>query len=201
MFRIFFLVLAAIGIALAVAYPFVVQNFGGYELGRHNVYSKSQGFLPVEVELTEKEAPVRVLVDFSTSTKINAVTASAKLGMTVLRNGSRSVQEELEFIHSTPGENSVHSGSFVYRATGGTIHPVGTETYAFAFTLMSGATLNPDDIVMILMASAIEWDPRAQLIGYILLAVGLIGFIIATVGRGKQTELHNPQKWGRGDDD
>ena len=201
MFRFIFLILAAIGIALAVAYPFVVQNFGGYELSRHDIYSKSRGFQPVEVQLTEEEAPVRVLVDFTTSTKVNAVMASAKLGMTVLRNGQKSVREELEFIHSTPGENSVHSGSFVYRATGGTIHPVGTETYAFAFAMLGEATLTPNGVELILMASAIEWDPRAQLVGYILLAFGLIGFVIATVGRGKKTEIHNPQKWGRGDGD
>lgn len=194
------MIVAAIGIALAVIYPFVVQNFGGYELERHQVYSPAHGFSVTEVSLTPDEAPIGVLVDYVSSTQVNAVMASAALAMTVLRNGERSIEQTLEFVHSTPGENSVHSGSFAYRASGGVIQPVGTETFSFAFLPIGEATLKPDKVELILMASAIEWDPRAQLFGYAMMALGFIGFVVATVGKGKKTEIHNPQKWGRGDD-
>ncbi len=195
--RKFFVLLGIIGLALSVAYPFIVQNFGGYELARFDIYSKCDGFVPVEIDLSADEAPVRVLVDFSTVAQVNAAMASAKLLMAVTRDGGSAEEEELEFNHSTPGENSVHSGSFVYRATGGAVHPVGTEKYEFSFSLVSGATLKPENVEMILMASAIEWDPRMQLIGYVLLAIGMVGFVISTVGKGKKTEIHDPQKWGR----
>lgn len=200
MFRFLFLIIAAIGIVLAVIYPFVVQNFGGYELERHQVYSGANGFSAVEVTLTSEEAPVRVLVDYVSSTQVNAVMASAALAMTVLRNGEKAIEQTLEFVHSSPGENSVQSGSFSYRASGGVIHPVGTETFSFAFTPVGETTLKPDSVELILMASAIEWEPRAQLLGYVMMALGFIGFVIATVGKGKKTEIHNPQKWGRGGD-
>ena len=183
--RFLFLFPAFIGVVLAVVYPFAVQNFGVHELARYRIYSKSDGFLPVKVELSAEEAPVRVLVDFATTAKIDAAPASAWLAVTVLRNGQRESEGTLQFIRSTPEESGVHSGGFVYRATGGSIHPVGTETYSFVFSPMSGATLMPETVEMILHTSTIGWDPRAQLLGYVLMAAGLIGFVVSRVGRGR----------------
>ncbi|MEX0344731.1 MAG: hypothetical protein AB3N20_07410 [Rhizobiaceae bacterium] len=198
--RKFFVLLGIIGLALAIAYPFVVQNFGGYRIGSHEVFSPGGGFKSIEVELSDEEDPVRILVDYHSSTQVNAVMASATLAMSVEREGGRVLSKELEFTHSTPGEDSVQSGSYVYRATGGVIHPVGVETYRFSFQQTAEAALKPDRIELILMASAIEWDPRGQLLGYVLLAAGMIGFVISTVGRGKKKNTE-PPKWGRGESD
>lgn len=198
--RKFFVLLGMIGLALAIAYPFIVQNFGGYRIGSHDVYSRDTGLNAVEVELSDEEDPVRILVDYHSSTQVNAVMASATLTMNVERQGGQVLTKQLEFAHSTPGEDSVQSGSYVYRATGGVIHPVGTETYRFSFQQTAETTLKPDRIELILMASAIEWDPRGQLLGYVLLAAGMIGFVISTVGRGKKNPPE-PRKWGRGEAD
>lgn len=195
--RFAFLIIAIVGIALAVIYPFVVQNFGGYELSRHQIYSVSDGFSPVEVELSENDAPIVLLVDFTTTANVDPVTASAGLSMSVLRNGERRADQVLEFIHNTPGENSVEAGSFVYRASGGAIHPVGAETYALSFAMRDGATLEPARIDLILMASSILWDPRIQLIGYVLMAVGVIGFVLVMVRRGGTPKQPKPPQWGR----
>lgn len=194
--RMMFLILVLVGLVLAIAYPFAVQNLGGYDIGQYEVYAPDTGFVPIEVELSDEEDPVRILVDYHTSSRLNAVMASAKLSLTVLRGSERAFTRELEFIHSTPGENSVHSGRYVIRLTGGIINPVGTESYTFAFSPLGESKLVPDRIQMILKASAIEWNPGVQILGYCILAVGALGFIVLLV-RGRRG-TSQPRRWGRG---
>ncbi|MEZ5811013.1 MAG: hypothetical protein R3D45_06300 [Rhizobiaceae bacterium] len=193
--RIFFLILVLIGLVLAIAYPFAAQNLGGYDIGQYEVYSTETGFVPVEMELSDEEDPVRILVDYYTSTRLNAVMASAKLSLTVLRGPEREFTRELEFIHSTPGENSVHSGRTVIRLTGGIINPVGTQRYTFAFSPVGESKLVPDRIQMILKASAIEWNPSVQILGYGIWAIGAAGFIVLLI-RGRRGAAQR-QRWGR----
>ncbi len=184
--RKFFIILGIAGLVLAVIYPFAVQNFGGYRLGAHEVYSSGGGFRTVDVELSDEEDPVRILVDYHSNSKTSSVMASATLSIRVESDGKEMIARDLEFIHSTPGEDSVHTGNYVYRATAGVIHPVGVKTYHFSFEPKKGTSLTPDRVELILMASAIEWDPRGQLLGYGLLALGMIGFVISTVGKGNK---------------
>lgn len=199
MFRILSPILAGVGLLLAAIYPFAVQNFGGDELSRHQVFSKTTGFSTVNVALSEDEAPIRALIDYSSSTQINAVSASAALKMKLLVDGAKASEKTLEFVHSTPGENSVHSGSVVYRANGGVIYPIGSQRFQFAFSPVGDATLKPDEIELILMASAIEWDPRAQLVGYGLMIIGIVGFVMSTVLGKRGRQPNKATRWGRSD--
>lgn len=200
MLRILFLLLTIAGILAGIAYPFVVQNFGGYEVARRFVPVANEGFRAVEIELNSVDSPVRVLVDYTSRSQVNAVMASAELEMVVSHDRSVVARERLRFVHSTPGEGSVQSGRYVYRATGGIVELPESGAYVFRFALVGETTLQPESVELIVMASAIEWDPRVQPVGYALMALGFVGFIIAMTQRSKTRPAAKPRpRWGRQD--
>lgn len=196
--RLAFLLTAAAGAILAIAYPYAIGNLGGYEIGRHPVYSADEGFRTVTVRLGETEALVRVEVELVARQSANATETAFALDMVVLRDGETYMRGPIEFSDPAPADGNVQSGRLIYRART-IIDPVLPGEYVFAFEPTAAMGFEPESATLLLTAPAIEWDARVQPIGYVLLVIGIVGLVISIARPGRQRPAGTPRpRWGRG---
>ena len=198
---LFFLILLA-GIAVGVAYPWAMTNFSGHEIGSYRVFEQGR-FKPVTVALSAGDAPVRVLVDLTARAERIVSQQRTVLTLTAA-TGSRTVlASTLQFNHAdNPRQVSPQLPDKIFRDEAGVIETVSPGAYLF--TVGPG---DADDIPMravdlVLRSGAGEIDSRARPVGYGLIAVGLIGFLLTLAFGGRRPENPNskppPPRWGRG---
>lgn len=200
--RILFLLIFLVGLALGVGYPFMVENAPRREIGSWPVYDRASGFQKVEATLTERDAPVRVLVDLVSSGAPRF--SSDRIALTITADhGSRTVlAKALSFAEAPPHSESPQSAQRVFRDEAGVIPEV--EDGAYLFTVGPG---DADDLglvsaIVVLQSGGLAYDERVQPIGFMLMAAGFVGFVIALRrGGGGRPQNPNsqppPPRWGR----
>lgn len=198
--RAFFILLLIAGIGGALVYPWATQNFAGAELGTYRVFERGSGFKPVDVQLQPEDAPVRVLVDLSSSLQPAARNSETVLTITVAAGSETILAKHLNFIDVSAGRDDDVTGN-IYRDDAGLIEDVTAGSYRF--------TVGPGDVddipisrvELVLRAGASEWDHRAQPIGFVAMAIGFIGLVLTF--RRAETPPQNPNsqppppRWGR----
>jgi hypothetical protein len=198
--RIVFLLVLLAGIALGVVYPWAVSNFSGTEIGRFEVYDRAGGFRPAEATLSSSHAPVRVFVDM---VSVGAVTLSGErtaLTLTASREGRTVLASELTFAHQEPRPDSPQAAGIIYRDIAGEITPVQDGRYTFVVGPGDAEGIEIRSVAVVLRARALAMDERAPPIGYVLIAIGFVGFAL-TFGRkrpGNPNSQPPPPRWGRG---
>ncbi|MEX0408436.1 hypothetical protein ABGN05_22500 [Aquibium sp. LZ166] len=198
--RFFFLIILLAGLALGVGYPWAVRNVSGYEIGIFPVFGQGSGFTPAEVALAPSEAPVSVAVEMQTSTPFTTEEGTAVLTITAITDGRTVLVAPVSF-ENAASKSASPQGGIVYRADVATIDPVdGDENYVFTVERADVEELPLVRVSLILNAGAFDLDARAVPIGYILILVGLVGFVAMFRRRrilNRKVAAEQP-KWGRG---
>ncbi|MGB3391076.1 MAG: hypothetical protein WBA88_24200 [Pseudaminobacter sp.] len=200
--RFLFLLVLLAGAALGVFYPWFVNNFSGHEVGTWRAYERASGFKPVVAQLSASDMPVRVLVD------LTAVGAPALVGtrtvvtLTAATNGRTVLADTLSFQGSRVRDESPQTNEKIFRAEAGVI--TAGEGGSYTFTLGPGDAEGIDmhAVDLILRGGAAPLDERAQPVGFSLMAIGVVGFVIAMrrrrgAGRQNPNSQPPPPRWGR----
>lgn len=198
---IFFLILLA-GLALGVGTQFYANNFGGRELGTWRVYDQGRTFQPFQTNLSSSDAPLHVIVDLTTIGTPTFAQDRTVLTLTVGHNNTTVLADTLDYVNARPRENSPQIPDRIFRAFAGPIASLETGNYVFTLGLGDADRINIRQVDVILRADATPFDPRLQPVGYAMIAVGVIGFVLAARrrrsgdGDGGSAAPPSP-RWGR----
>ena len=199
MIRILFLLILIGGLALGIAYPLLMQNVSGHAIGSYTVYERTTGFRPLEVALVPEDAPLRVLVDMTSIGSLVVPDSATVLTLTASVDGRTVLADTLTFIREDTRNDSPQSGAVVHRDEAGVIDPVEAGPYTFVVGPGDAEGIEMRKVEVVLRGGVMEADRRAAPIGYVLMVVGFVGFVLS-YRRGDSGRNSEPPKprWGRG---
>jgi hypothetical protein len=200
--RFLFLLVLLAGAALGVFHPWFVNNFSGHELGTWQAYDRATGFKPVSVGLASADMPVRVLVDVTTVGEPALVGSRTVVTITAATDGRTVLADTLSFHGSRVRDNSPQTNEKIFRAEAGVISGEPGGNYIFTLGPGDAEEIDMQAIDLVLRADAADLDERAQPIGFSLMAIGVIGLVIAMRrrrgGAGQNPNSQPPApRWGR----
>jgi hypothetical protein len=200
--RFLFALILFAGVGVGAIYPWAMSNFSGHEIGTWRVYEQGR-FKPVTVALSSSDEPVRVLVDLTAKAARIVSQQQTVLTLTAATNGRTVLTSTLQFNHSDPREASPQLPDKIFRDEAGLIPVVSPGPYVFTVGPGDAEGIEMRSVDLILRSGVGEVDKRAQPVGFSLMAVGLIGFVLALRrGGGGRPENPNsqppPPRWGRG---
>lgn len=201
--RLFFLLVLLAGLGMGFIYPWSISNFSGREIGTWPVYSQGR-FEPVEVQLAQTDAPVRVLVDLTTDANDLFAPVGAVLTITASEGGKTVLAETLRFAgESQIRDKSPQVAQKVARDDAGVIAEVHDGNYRFVVDRGDAEAPQIKAVDLVLRAGSGEVDARFQPIGISLMAVGFIGLVLAFRRKRSATPQNPnsqppPPRWGRG---
>jgi hypothetical protein len=201
--RIFFFLVLLAGVALGFGYPLAIEKLAVRDLGMWHAYDNATGYQPVDVPLRAGDAPVRVSVELVTVGQPNLAGNGAVLTLTADVGGRTVLAEPLTFEGAAPRETNPQTEERAYRAVAGVIGEVEDATYTFTFGPGDAEDVSVSSAELVLQSEPIAADRRIQSAGFMLTAIGFIGFVLALRRRGGGTPS-NPnsqppaRRWGRG---
>lgn len=202
--RFLFVLILLAGTGIGVIYPWAMTNFSGHEIGTWRVYEQGR-FKPLTVPLSGRDAPVRVLVDLTARAERIVSQQRTVLTLTAATNGRTVLASTLQFNHSdNPRQASPQLPDKIFRDEAGLIPAVSPGPYTFTVGPGDAEDIPMRAVDLILRSGVGEIDGRARPVGFSLMAVGLIGLVLAMRfgGRGGRPENPNsqppPPRWGRG---
>lgn len=200
--RFLFALILFAGVGIGAIYPWAMSNFSGHEIGTWRVYEQGR-FKPVTVALNSSDEPVRVLVDLTARAERIVSQQRTVLTLTAATNGRTVLASTLQFNHSdNPRQASPQLPDKIFRDEAGLIPVVSPGPYVFTVGPGDAEGIEMRSVDLILRSGVGEVDKRAQPVGFSLMAVGLIGFVLALRhGGGGRPENPNsqppPPRWGR----
>jgi hypothetical protein len=198
---IFFLILLA-GAGAAFGYPRYVTNFSGREIGTWPVFERGGQFQPVTTRLSRDDEPVRVLVDMTAVAPPEFAQAGTALTITASTGDGRTVlAEPLSFSEAKPQEKSPQLREKIYRDEAGILTDITGGDYTIVVGQGDAEGIQIRSVDLILRAGAGAIDPRAEPVGYALLAIGFIGLVLSLRRRRGESNPNSqppPPRWGRG---
>ncbi|MER9622220.1 hypothetical protein NKI98_12430 [Mesorhizobium sp. M0222] len=200
--RFLFVLILLAGAAIGFVYPWAMSNFSGHEIGTWRVYDQGR-FRPVTVTLKAGDAPVRVLVDLTAKAERIVSQQRTVLTLTAATAGRTVLASMLQFNHAdNPRQVSPQLPDKIFRDEAGVIETVSPGAYLFTAGPGDADDIPIRAVDLILRSGAGEIDQRARPVGYGLMAVGLIGFLLTLAFGGRRPENPNskppPPRWGRG---
>jgi len=200
--RLLFLLILIIGASVGIAYPWAIQNFSGKEIGTWRVFQRIEGFKPVQAELDDTDAPVRVFLDMTSTGMQTFGPDRTVLTVTAATQGRTVLAETVTFATSTPRTDSPQSGEQLYRDDAGLIREIDPGPYTFTVGPGDADGIDMKFVDLTLRSGAGEYDQRAQPVGFALMGVGFIGLVLALRRGGNRPDNPNSQppapRWGRG---
>lgn len=188
------------GGALSFVYPWAAANFSGYEVGTWRVYERERGFTPAEASLAAPDAPVFATLELATQGPLARSGDEPVLTVTADAGGKTVLAQTLVFDEVEPSVVNPQAGGHLYRLRFARIDPVEGDRYLFTFGPGVAAQEQLVSADLVLVAGAFDLDPRAIPAGYVLMAVGLVGFV-ASLRRRRPDNPNSgppPPRWGRG---
>ncbi len=123
------------------------------------------------------------------------------LTLTAAIGGRTVLAETIGFVNVTPRSDSPQSGDQIYRDEAGVMTKLDSGDYLFTVGPGDADGIEMRSVDLILRRGAAEPDPRAMPVGYVLMAVGAVGFVIALTRGGKRPGNPNSKppvpRWGR----
>ncbi|MEO9340512.1 hypothetical protein ABFT80_24175 [Mesorhizobium sp. SB112] len=201
--RFISILLLLAGAAAAIFYPWVVGNFSGEELGRWRLYDRASGFTPVQVSLQSDAAPVRVLIDMATTSAPRVKGATAALTLTADRGGRTVLATAMSFTDAMIRDDAPQTGRKIFRDDAGFIDDFDDGDYLFTAGPGDADGIVMDTVDLVLRGNALVLDTRYPPAGFLMMALGAVGFIFSLRRRRSRPENPNsqppPPRWGRGD--
>ena len=190
------------GAAIGIFYPWAMSNFSGHAIGTYRVYEGGR-FRPATVQLAASDAPVRVLVDLTARAERVAGQQRTVLTLTAANGGRTALASALSFNHTdNPRQASPQLPDKIFRDEAGVIQTVSPGPYLFTVGPGDADDIPIRAVDLVLRAGTGEIDRRARPVGYGLIAVGLLGFLLSlrSGGGGPQNPNSQPPapRWGRG---
>lgn len=200
--RFLFALILFAGVGIGALYPWAMSNFSGHEIGTWRVYEQGR-FTPVTVALNNSDQPVRVLVDLTARAERIVSQQRTVLTLTAAANGRTVLASTLQFNHAdNPRQVSPQLPDKIFRDEAGLIPSVSPGPYVFTVGPGDAEGIAIRSVDLVLRSGVGEVDKRAQPVGFSLMAVGLIGFVL-TLRRGGGGRPENPNsqppppRWGR----
>jgi hypothetical protein len=201
MMRLLFQLIFLVGAAIGFGYPYVIRNFSGHEIGTWRVYDSVGGFRSIEPTLGATDAPVRVLIDVTSSAAPLAAEDAAILTITAAAGGRTVLAETIGLAGAAMRDDTPQTLQKIYRIDAGAIAEVEDGIHTFTLGPGDAEGIDMESVDLILLAGAGAYDQRAQPLGFSLMAIGFIGFVLA-MRRGRPERNLNSQppkpRWGRG---
>ncbi|MEI9428947.1 hypothetical protein [Mesorhizobium sp. Cs1299R1N3] len=200
--RFLFVLILLSGTGIGLIYPWAMTNFSGREIGTWRVYEQGR-FRPLTISLKDRDAPVRVLVDLTARAERIVSQQRTVLTLTAATNGRTVLASTLQFNHvDNPRQASPQLPDKIFRDEAGLIATVSPGAYLFTVGPGDAEDIPMRAVDLVLRSGVGEIDGRARPIGFTLMAVGLIGFLLSLRSGGGRPENPNsqppPPHWGRG---
>lgn len=194
MLRIFFALVLVAGVALGIVYPRMSGNAEGEEIGRWRIYEAGTGLRTVEIGL-EHARPLTVGAELrSGDTLSDGPDAAALTAVARDASGAEVLREPFSMTGAAVLE-SPQSRVQLYRAAAG-ILDVADGTYRFEIDMSDDIPSSLLTVDLVLGTVAEPLDPRLQPAGFVMMAIGVIGFVLA-LRRRRENPNSKPPKWGR----
>ena len=200
MLRFFFLLLILAGAALGIGYPWAASNVAGYEIGTWRAFDRDAGFIPVETNIAPSEAPVSITVDLRASRALDRNAGEPVLFMEATgEDGAPVISAALDFADAETRTINPQSGETAYREVAARLAFVDRDRYRFVLRPADGIAEKLVSVDLTLNAGAFDLDPRAIPAGFIMIAVGVVGFAASLFRRRRENPNSKPPpRWGRG---
>lgn len=200
--RFLFVLILLAGTGIGLLYPWAMTNFSGREIGTWRVFEQGR-FKPLTVSLSGRDAPVRVLVDLTARAERIVSQQRTVLTLTAASNGRTVLASTLQFSHvDNPRQASPQLPDKIFRDDAGVIASVNSGPYVFTVGPGDAEDIPMRAVDLILRSGVGETDRRARPVGFSLMAVGLIGFLLSLRSAGGRPDNPNsqppPPRWGRG---
>jgi hypothetical protein len=200
--RFLFVLILLVGTGIGLIYPWAMTNFSGREIGTWRVYEQGR-FKPVTVSLSSRDAPVRVLVDLTARAERIVSQQRTVLTLTAATNGRTVLASTLQFNHvDNPRQVSPQLPDKIFRDEAGVIATVSPGPYIFTVGPGDAEDIPMRAVDLVLRSGVGETDRRARPVGFSLMAIGLIGFLLTLRFGGSRPDNPNsqppPPRWGRG---
>ena len=198
--RFVFLLMILIGAGLGIAYPWAASNVSGQEVGTWRVFERDSGFTPAQVTLATTETPVLTTVDLRADGALIRSDTKPLLTMNVTGDGEYVTSVVMDFTDADVRTINPQTGETGYRVEAERLHRVDHSHYVFEFGPGIAGVDRFNSIDLTVNAGAFDLDPRAIPAGFILMALGLIGFVASLFRRKRQNPNSSPPppRWGRG---
>lgn len=192
-----------VGLGLA-AYPMLATNLPHMPIGTWQVYAPVSGFLAFDARLSPDDAPVQVYLDLTSAGMPKFSKDRAVLTLTVSADGKTVLAAPLTFEDAVARDDTPQTPELIYRTSAGVIDPVDASAPIYRFTTGAGDADGIDigKVDLVLEQGTQRADPRLQPIGFTLMAIGFIGFVLSLRGRAggappNPNSQPPPPRWGR----
>ncbi len=201
--KIYVLMMLA-GIACGFGYPWYMENRTGSPIGTFRVYTRADGFKPVDVVLTPDQAPVRAFVDIVPLKGYYPDHTRTLLTLTVSADGKTMLASKLNYMGASEQTKNLQNSEQLFRDIAGDIREVSAGPHHFVASEGDADDLSLKTADLVLRANALDADARVQPVGIALFVLGLLGFIRSrrrtdrnAAGAPEPVAPPEKPKWGR----
>jgi hypothetical protein len=204
--RLLALLLFLAGAALAFGYPILAARLPPVAIGAWQAYSPAGGFVPISRSLQPEDVPAEVHVDLFSSGSPKFGMGRAVLTLTAANAGKTVIAAPLTFEEMVSRDDTPQTPELIYRTKAGTIETIDPADPLFTFTIGRGDADEIDiaRVDLVLERGPQKADPRAAPVGWIVMAIGAVAFLISFQRRGDggtppaNPNSQPPPRWGRG---